>query len=174
MDGETVSEEDLRVGDSERDQTATQLSEHFAAGRLDISEFNERTEQALSARTRGELDLVLSDLPLLPVTVKPSTPDIPSKGVSPQQMAERREWRRSMLTTWAVFAVFFVAIWAMTGAGYFWPMWPILGWGIGVAVSGIKAYSSPDTYKVDNEEHDSLPPSTQNPDTPPRLGRDRP
>jgi hypothetical protein len=23
-----------------------------------------------------------------------------------------------------------VAIWAMTGADYFWPMWPALGWGI--------------------------------------------
>ena len=25
-----------------------------------------------------------------------------------------------------------IAIWAATGMGYFWPMWPILGWGIGV------------------------------------------
>jgi|SRR5208337_64289 len=26
-----------------------------------------------------------------------------------------------------------IAIWAITGAGYFWPIWPILGWGIGIA-----------------------------------------
>ena len=25
-----------------------------------------------------------------------------------------------------------VVIWALTGAGYFWPIWPMLGWGIGV------------------------------------------
>ena len=25
-----------------------------------------------------------------------------------------------------------IAIWALTGMGYFWPVWPILGWGIGV------------------------------------------
>lgn len=25
-----------------------------------------------------------------------------------------------------------VVIWAATGAGYFWPIWPILGWGIGL------------------------------------------
>ena len=25
-----------------------------------------------------------------------------------------------------------VAVWALTGAGYFWPIWPMLGWGIGV------------------------------------------
>jgi len=26
-----------------------------------------------------------------------------------------------------------VVVWAATGAGYFWPVWPIVGWGIGVA-----------------------------------------
>ncbi|MBA3437053.1 MAG: XRE family transcriptional regulator, partial [Thermoleophilaceae bacterium] len=25
-----------------------------------------------------------------------------------------------------------VAIWALTGEGYFWPVWPALGWGIGL------------------------------------------
>ena len=24
----------------------------------------------------------------------------------------------------------FVGIWALTGMGYFWPVWPILGWGV--------------------------------------------
>ncbi len=36
----------------------------------------------------------------------------------------------------AVFAavnVLLVAIWASTGGGYFWPIWPFLGWGIGLA-----------------------------------------
>jgi hypothetical protein len=25
-----------------------------------------------------------------------------------------------------------IAIWAATGAGYFWPVWPMMGWGIGL------------------------------------------
>jgi hypothetical protein len=25
-----------------------------------------------------------------------------------------------------------IAIWAATGAGYFWPIWPLLGWGLGL------------------------------------------
>jgi hypothetical protein len=29
--------------------------------------------------------------------------------------------------------VLLVAIWALTGAGYFWPVWPILGWGLCLA-----------------------------------------
>jgi hypothetical protein len=27
-----------------------------------------------------------------------------------------------------------VGIWAVTGAGYFWPVWPLLGWGIGIVI----------------------------------------
>ena len=26
-----------------------------------------------------------------------------------------------------------IVIWALTGARYFWPIWPILGWGVGLA-----------------------------------------
>ncbi len=25
-----------------------------------------------------------------------------------------------------------IVVWTLTGAGYFWPIWPILGWGVGV------------------------------------------
>ena len=40
---------------------------------------------------------------------------------------------RSLARTAGVFAVselFFIAIWAITGAGYFWPVWPLLGMAI--------------------------------------------
>jgi class 3 adenylate cyclase len=29
--------------------------------------------------------------------------------------------------------LFLIAVWAVTGAGYFWPIWSILGWGVGLA-----------------------------------------
>jgi hypothetical protein len=53
----------LRASDAERDQVAAELGEHFQAGRLDQSEFDERLTEALRARTRGELDVLLRDLP---------------------------------------------------------------------------------------------------------------
>jgi uncharacterized protein DUF1707 len=53
----------LRVSDADRDQAATELGEHFQAGRLDQDEFDERLTAALRARTRGELDQLLDDLP---------------------------------------------------------------------------------------------------------------
>jgi 2TM domain-containing protein len=40
--------------------------------------------------------------------------------------------------------LFLIGIWAITsGFGYFWPIWPIMGWGLGLAVHGIATYSFP-------------------------------
>lgn len=35
---------------------------------------------------------------------------------------------------------FLVAIWAMSGSGYFWPIFPIVGWGIGVVANAWDAF----------------------------------
>ena len=61
-----VDEAAERVGDSERDHVVTMLRDHLAVGRLTLDEFSERTGTALSARTRGELDAVIADLPVAP------------------------------------------------------------------------------------------------------------
>jgi class 3 adenylate cyclase len=37
------------------------------------------------------------------------------------------------LTVYLLVNFLLVGIWAASGGGYFWPVWPILGWGIGVA-----------------------------------------
>src|SRR5579862_1832815 len=55
----------LRVSDAERTAVADQLSAHFAAGRLDQAEFDERMSRAMAAKTRGELPPLLADLPPL-------------------------------------------------------------------------------------------------------------
>ena len=55
----------LRVGDAERDATAAELREHYAAGRLSLDELNERISRAFAAKTRGDLTAVMHDLPSL-------------------------------------------------------------------------------------------------------------
>lgn len=54
---------DLRVSDADRDRALTELSEAFEAGRLTAEEFDERSGQALRARTGRELTALLADLP---------------------------------------------------------------------------------------------------------------
>ena len=43
------------------------------------------------------------------------------------------------LRIYLVVIVFLVIIWALSGGGYFWPAWPAMGWGLGVAIHRIVA-----------------------------------
>jgi hypothetical protein len=52
-----------RASDEDREQVARALRRHAVAGRLTIDELDERIGAALSARTLGELDALLFDLP---------------------------------------------------------------------------------------------------------------
>ena len=52
-----------RVADADRDRTVTLLREHVVEGRLTLDEFSQRMGAALEARTRGDLDAVMADLP---------------------------------------------------------------------------------------------------------------
>jgi hypothetical protein len=54
---------DLRVSDAERDGALRELSEAFQAGRITAGEFDQRSGQALGARTGKELASLLADLP---------------------------------------------------------------------------------------------------------------
>ena len=52
-----------RIGDAERDLVVSALHAHFAAGRLDQGEVEERLANALAAKTAGELRRTVMDLP---------------------------------------------------------------------------------------------------------------
>jgi hypothetical protein len=53
----------VRASDRERDAVVHRVQEAFAEGRLDDEEFDGRMRAALTARTRGDLDGLLADLP---------------------------------------------------------------------------------------------------------------
>jgi hypothetical protein len=49
----------------------------------------------------------------------------------PAQTAAMGSARRPpQLGAFAATSMVLLAIWALTGMGYFWPVWPILGWGL--------------------------------------------
>jgi uncharacterized membrane protein len=55
----------------------------------------------------------------------------------------RLKAKRGFAVSVAIFVVvniLLVAIWGSTGAGYFWPIWPFLGMGIGLAFHGWSVY----------------------------------
>jgi hypothetical protein len=122
----------LRASDAERDDVAAQLREHFAAGRLSAAESRERISQALEARTHGQLDELLADLPALgslaggtagdPVTSSPGTWPAAGPGgiLSP---AKENDPRVAAVTLGIIVAAYLV-----TGliTGIWWIPWALL------------------------------------------------
>ena len=104
----------MRASEAEREATVRELRRHAAVGRLDVDELEQRVEAAFAARTYEELADLNDDLPVLPEG---------DFGVH--------------LRVFIAVQLLLVTIWAVTGAGYFWPMWPFMGWGIGVLVHGL-------------------------------------
>ena len=110
----TFAPDDKRASDSERDSVVSDLRAHAAEGRLSVEELDQRIATALSAQTRADLAPLLDDLP-----------------PRPRPVTDRRDFQEHLRSYLMVMALL-VAIWALTGMGYFWPVWPMLGWGIGV------------------------------------------
>jgi hypothetical protein len=107
---------EIRASDDERERTVEALRRHAAAGRIDAAELEDRLGLALTATTRGDLERIVEDLPAeraqtRPAAVRRQKHACGAYGKSPQSML--------------AIAVLLVSIWALTGAGYFWPMWPL-------------------------------------------------
>lgn len=53
----------MRASDAERDEAVQTLAAHYADGRLDQTEFDQRSDAALAAVTREQLRRLFTDLP---------------------------------------------------------------------------------------------------------------
>src|SRR3954463_14349268 len=53
---------DFRIGDAKADDAMARLRDHYAAGRIDKEEFDERSDAVWSARTEGDLAVIFADL----------------------------------------------------------------------------------------------------------------
>jgi len=76
-----------RASDAERDATVERLRDAAGEGRLTLEEFSDRMEQATAARTRTELDRLVTDLPATGsgtgTVVAPGSSGAPTWHVSP-------------------------------------------------------------------------------------------
>jgi hypothetical protein len=145
----------IRASDDDRDRTASLLREHHAAGRLDAEEFNERLDRTFAAKTLGELDELLSDLPAIDLYRLPdaglprrrgSTPGsssafaaMPARGgVSAWHGGFSPAWR-AVWGSWFTITAICVFVWALGGGGYPWFLWLAGPWAallIGRSISG--------------------------------------
>ncbi|MGH2716949.1 MAG: DUF1707 domain-containing protein [Thermoleophilaceae bacterium] len=103
----------LRIADADRERVAERLRRAAGEGRLGTDELEERLEAVFAARTHGDLEPLVADLP----------------AKAPAGAPPRRRGHGD-LRAFIATSILLVAIWALSGAGYFWPVWPILGWGL--------------------------------------------
>lgn len=59
--------------------------------------------------------------------------------VALKRVKGRRDFRNHV-AAYLIVNTMLVLIWAFSGAGYFWPIWIIAAWGIGLALNAWAAY----------------------------------
>jgi hypothetical protein len=125
-----ASDPRIRAADADRDRAAEALREHHAAGRLSIEEFQERLDRVYAAKTIGELEGLMADLPAIDLYQLPIPAD--RRFVPPP--ATRSHGRmspawRAAWASWASVSLLCLVIWLITagvasaGTAYFWPIW---------------------------------------------------
>ncbi len=124
----TSARDELRASDAEREEAVALLREHAGSGRLEVAELSDRVDAVYAARTRAEVGGSLRDLPA-----------IAPPGRREAVRARDRHEFFGHLRSYVLVNLLLVALWAATGADYFWPLWPLLGWGVGIASHGRQA-----------------------------------
>jgi len=62
-----------------------------------------------------------------------------SREAAVKRLKAKRDFK-THVATYLFVNTMLVVIWAVADGGYFWPIWPILGWGIGLVLDGWRVY----------------------------------
>lgn len=105
---------DLLVADADRAKAAEELRVHLDAGRLTLEEFEGRLAEANGARTRGDLEHAMRQLP---------------RSEPPASLRIRdRRWS-SLALQYVLVNLVCILVWLFSGNGIhdFWPKWVLVG-----------------------------------------------
>jgi hypothetical protein len=134
--------EDLRAADVDRQFVAERLKAALDEGRLSLGEYDDRLKETYAARTYGDLDGILRDLPgFHPVGESQLAPHVPMADDPDERRGRDRDrdgrnprWLVGVWSAWFVAVSVNVVIWALVSISsgepvYFWPMWVAGPWG---------------------------------------------
>jgi fatty acid desaturase len=62
--------------------------------------------------------------------------DLQRRETARKRVTQRREFIQHV-TVYLVVNAAIVAVWALTGGGYFWPAWVLFGWGVGLVLHAL-------------------------------------
>jgi hypothetical protein len=156
--------EDLRAADVDRQFVAERLKGALDEGRLDLHEYDERLQTVYAAKTYGDLDQVLADLPgFTPVAqsqLVPSEPaadnryptDVARQELAGKPLRSMPKWLIGVWSAWLVAVSVNVVIWLLVSLSsgefvYFWPMWVAGPWGAVLLATTLTGIMSGDPEK---------------------------
>jgi hypothetical protein len=147
-----------RAGDADRERVAERLRIALEEGRLNLYEYDDRLKDAFAAKTYGELDLLLKDLPdTAPadqqqlVRASDATGAVATRGwwTGPDGRfgGATRRWLGEMWGSWLTANSICVAIWGFTSIMaeqwiYPWPVWVAGPWGIVLVINTVTGLAS--------------------------------
>ena len=120
----------MRASDADREIVRGLLADAYTDGRLNQDEYDDRLNTLYASRTLGELPTLVSDL--VPANSPPARP----AALAPAELRARgaRKWRKDVEEAFAGFlipTIICTVLWiAITGGGFFWPVFPMLIFGI--------------------------------------------
>lgn len=130
----------MRAADADRERYAVRVRHALEDGRLTLDEMDQRLREVYAAKTFGDLDLLVADLPATRPAehseLAPVAPATPSTSVPPSRHEEAPKlpvWLSASWRLWLVVVAINLVIWFLvavsTGdAPYFWPMWVAGPW----------------------------------------------
>jgi hypothetical protein len=150
----------MRAADSDRQFVADRLRGALNEGRLDLSEYDDRLKRAYAARTYGELDTLLHDLPPVAPAERSrlATTDPVARGPALAPGAGRGRipaWLLAVWGSWLSASLVCLVVWlATTPGGYPWPIWVAGPWGAVLLGRTIMAYASGDPEGYERAERE--------------------
>lgn len=147
-----ANDRSIRASDADRERVAASLRDHYAAGRLNGDEFNERLDKTYAATTVGELADLQTDLPA------PAPPPLPEQAQPAGPVMARSgrlsvEWRGAV-GSWLCISLVCFVIWLLSGAAAsLWFLWPTGIFGAILLARWVSGAPAPGGGRIDRRQY---------------------
>lgn len=127
---------DMRASDGDREKISARLRDAHADGRLSAEEFQLRLDALYDARTYGEIEPLVRDLPAIRTATTPaSVPQVVPAATS--TVTKRTGGDKALAVLWTIWACAVsvnLVVWTLVSVSnlsfeYFWPAWVAGPWG---------------------------------------------
>jgi len=147
-----MGRDEMRAADSDRQAVADKLKAALDEGRLDLGEYDERLQRTYAAKTYGDLNGLLDDLPGTAPAQPAAVPAVPAS--PPARSARGGQLVKAWLGGFGGVFLICTVIWLATSVGsghmqYFWPVWLL----IPMVVGALGRLGGGHDYHGDRDRH---------------------